>query len=846
MFNKSTLLSSSIIAASLLAAPAYAQVQDEIIVTATKRQTTLQDTPVAVDVTSSMTIEQSNILDIADLQSVVPSLKVTTLQTAANTNFIIRGFGNGANNPGIEPSVGIFVDGVYRSRSAARLGDLPNLERVEVLKGPQSTLFGKNASAGVISVVTQKPSFESEGYVELGLGNYNQRIIRGYATGALSEDFAVSLGGSYQTRDGYGETFLPGLENSNERNRFSLRGQALYEPSDTVSLRLIADVSTLDENCCIVTNIQNQGADAVVRALGGQSANDLDPFSYVSFSHRDSVNEINDMGVSFHADVDLGWAGVTSITSYRENDNLNIQDADFNTLNLLEVPFEAEFETFTQELRLTSQTDGPLQWMVGGYFFTEKVESLRQLNYGPDLQPYINGVLGAATGIPNLLAALEPAFGFGPGTFLGDSVSIQEIFAQDNTAYSLFTNVDYSLTDKLTATVGFNYTDDHKEVTGRTENNDVWGTIDLFNDPSLLGLTVPQLLFGQIFQAQTGFAPTPGNIAFIESVAPGTSAAVQAGANAITAGLQGTQFQPQFVDFPNSVTDGITNDDKLTYIARLAYEVNDNLNVYGSYGTGFKSTSWNLSGDARPFAADAAALGAAGLLQPNQTFGSYFAGPENATIIELGLKSRFENGAVNIAVFDQTIKGFQSNIFNGVGFNLANAGKQSVKGAEIDVTYTPIDPFTLTFSGMYLDALYDDFTGGIGPDGPTDLSGQRPSGIAEFTFSTSATYNHAFENGMKGYVRADFNYESPTQIVDNIVTATRSDGTTFNVEREIKSVNAAMGLDLGGGIAVQLWARNVFNDEYFLSVFPGVAQAGVINAYPNQPRTYGANIRFKW
>ena len=131
---------------------------EEIIVTASKRQQTLQETPIAVSVTGADTIEKARVLDISDLQTIVPSLRVTTLQTSSNTNFVIRGFGNGANNAGIEPSVGVFIDGVYRSRSAAAIGDLPRLQRVEVLRGPQSTLFGKNASAGVISVVTAPPS----------------------------------------------------------------------------------------------------------------------------------------------------------------------------------------------------------------------------------------------------------------------------------------------------------------------------------------------------------------------------------------------------------------------------------------------------------------------------------------------------------------------------------------------------------------------------------------------------------------------------------------------------------------------------------------------------------------
>ena len=146
---------------------------EEVVVTATKREETLQDIPVAVTVTPGATLEQAQILDLIDLQSIVPSLRVTQLQTSTQTNFLIRGFGNGANNPGIESSVGVFVDGVYRSRSASQIGDLLDVQRVEVLRGPQSTLFGQNASAGVISIITRLPDRELNGTIDLTLGDYN-------------------------------------------------------------------------------------------------------------------------------------------------------------------------------------------------------------------------------------------------------------------------------------------------------------------------------------------------------------------------------------------------------------------------------------------------------------------------------------------------------------------------------------------------------------------------------------------------------------------------------------------------------------------------------------------------
>ena len=143
---------------------------EEIVVTATKKETTLQDAPLAISVIGVEQIEQLAITDILDLQSSVPSLKINQQQFANQNTFLIRGFGNGANNPGVEPAVAIAIDGVMISRNQSALNDLMSVERVEVLKGPQSTLFGKSASAGVISITTKKPENEFSAKTSAFLG----------------------------------------------------------------------------------------------------------------------------------------------------------------------------------------------------------------------------------------------------------------------------------------------------------------------------------------------------------------------------------------------------------------------------------------------------------------------------------------------------------------------------------------------------------------------------------------------------------------------------------------------------------------------------------------------------
>lgn len=803
---------------------------EEIVVTSSKREQTLQSTPIAVSVTGQETIERARVLDISDLQSVVPSLRVTTLQTSASTNFVIRGFGNGANNAGIEPSVGVFIDGVYRSRSAAAISDLPRLQRVEVLRGPQSTLFGKNASAGVISVVTEAPSYETEGRVELQYGNYDQRLLRAYVTGGLSDTFAVSLSGGINKRDGYIEATDPNVPDLNDRDRWNIRGQALWEPTENMTFRLIADYSEIDEVCCGVTNIVNGPTAGIISGLlGGEVLDASQPFARTSPINEVPINEIEDGGISLQADIDFDGYTFTSITAYRSNDSLNDSEPDYTGAQILDSAFnEANIDTFTQEVRLTSTGDNTVDWMLGGFYFNEDITQVQGLEYGADTRAYID----LLTGSPGTLALLEQLTAQTPGSFFNADTTTRETFTQDNEAYSLFATFDFHINDKLTFTGGLNYTNDKKTVTGSTVNGDVFSSIDLF---TVNGGFLPQAFFAQGFTGATGLAPTPDNIAAVEAANPGTVAAIQAGANASITGLQALQFQPQFLAFPNAVQDGRSSDDKLTYTARLSYEANENLNLYFSYATGYKATSWNLSRDARPFAANRAALESAGLTRTNQSFGTLFAGPEEATVYELGLKARFPRGAFNLAIFDQTIDGFQSNIFQGTGFVLANAGQQSTKGVEVDATWTPIDELTLTFAGTYLDPVYDDFQGAPGPNGTVvDLSGTRPAGIHEFSITTSATYNHDFGDGTLGFIRADYLHESDVQIVDNIP----------GVSREVNAFNASAGISFENGWGLQVFGRNLFNNNYFLSAFPGVIQAGTVNGYVSTPRLWGVSLTY--
>jgi iron complex outermembrane recepter protein len=307
---------------------------------------------------------------------------------------------------------------------------------------------------------------------------------------------------------------------------------------------------------------------------------------------------------------------------------------------------------------------------------------------------------------------------------------------------------------------------------------------------------------------------------------------------------------------PNSVEPGQTRDDQLTYLLRVAYQVSNEVNLYASYSTGFKASSINLSRDSRPlvsdytpgprgstFAAPASPIINGGLATPNLTTGTRFAGPEKAKVYELGMKAQWEGFGFNLALFDQTIEGFQSFAFTGLGFALQNAGQQSVRGFEFDSTIQPDDSLTFTFAATYLDPVFDSFPGSV----LGDLSGQRVGGIPEWSLRTSAT--HTLELGDAGtrlITRVDYSHESSTPINNGLPTFNRQRGNTQIFDREVNLVNASMTLALDNGLEVGAFARNLLNELYILTNFDGVAQGGTVSGYPSQPRTWGGVVRYRF
>jgi iron complex outermembrane receptor protein len=820
---------------------------EEIIVTATKRAQSLQDVPIAVSVVNAAVLEQSQVNDLIDLQTLVPTLRVTQLQNSSQTNFLIRGFGNGANNVGIEAEVGVFIDGVYQSRAASSILDLPELERIEVLRGPQSSIYGKNVSVGAISITTKAPEFEFGGMAELTYGNYDQMIGKASITGPISDKAAFRLSGSINQRDGYYTNTITNGD-INDRDRFSLRGQFLLEPSDNFTIKVIADYNKIDETCCGAVQLFNGILTQVIGApfpfgLGKTIGNPANLFDREVSYNKDPSNELEGKGLSITGEVDLGFANFTSITAYREQTNNSDNTVDFSGADIVDLLQYQKFETFTQEFRLTSKDDGDqLDWLLGAYYFDESVPTCcRTLTFGADTFNFANVLAGGQ------LPGLQALLGIPQGTFFANGTGIVDNYTLDDKSVQVFANADFHASDKLTFSLGGAYIDSKKSAKSSVVLNDVFSSL---NFPAIGEGLVRQTVIAQQYAALGVDATNPAAIAAIEAIAPGTFAAISNGAGAFAAANRNNpavnpflaflplQFFPVPVNYPNANETGVLKGNKITYQARLAYDFTDKVKGYVSYATGWKGGAINLSSDSRP---------------PTAGSSGRFAQPSDVNVIELGLKSSFDRGYLNLAIFKQEVKDFQSNLFTGAGFEISNAGSEVHKGFEIDAAFAPTEDLVIASSVIVMDPKYKDFQGapcqafdlarcGAGQSS-RDLSGDKAGGIHEVSWSTSVTYSHEFNSGLSGFLRGEYLYESNVDVVDNVPAFAA--GTPL-AQRKVNNLNASAGLGMDNGIELVLWGRNLTNDDNLLSAFPTTIQEGSFSGYLNAPRTYGLTVRSRF
>ncbi|MDC7682357.1 TonB-dependent receptor [Asticcacaulis sp. BYS171W] len=828
-----------------LLTPAYAQdaqAQDEpvttITVTAQKREQSLQDVPIVVTTLSAKLLQDAGVRDIKDMQVLTPGLTVTSTQNETLTTARIRGVGTVGDNPGMESSVGVVIDGVYRPRNGVGFGDLGEIGRIEVLKGPQGTLFGKNTSAGVINIITQEPKFAFMADGEVSVSNYDGKGVSASVTGPLAEDLVAGRlyvasrerGGYYDVNTGIGPR---GVKEDATQDFYTVRGQLLFTPG-AHKIRVIADYTKRDEYCCATVQTRTGPTGAIINSLTANNgvATTADPEKRLAYANRDTTQQITDGGISVEANLKLDWldSTLTSVTGVRKWKNTNGQDIDYSGADILyrrdNGDFRAQFDTFSQELRLAGGND-KLNWLVGAFFTDEDLTRTDSYVYGTQYETYLSILLAQALGQSTSLPMVSLLTGRAVGTSYTPGEGALDHYTQQSRSLALFTNNSYKFTDAFEVTLGLRYTQEKKEMTAVYSNSDSGvGCASAISRSGILGNT-PVGLWASIPAASR---PTVvGNMCTFWGNAA----------------------------FNNRRVANDVEEKEWSGTLKGAYRFNENVMAYGSFARGYKGGGYNL---------DRAQTG----ITPDTNL--YFK-PETVDSYEVGLKtSLFSNKLLfNITAFDQAYKDFQLNTFLGTAFVVESIPELKSKGVDADIYWTtPIRGLSVQGGVAYADTKYGTFTASdlSNPARFPQLSllpGSQMSFAPKWTSTLAVTWsgNVASNLRLSGNLSAKYSSEYNTG----------SDLIPYKMQDSYTLLNGRIGIGASDQKwMLEFWAQNLTDETYKQVVInaplqgtgfantttvqtggsnPGTyynaaTDTNTYDAFMGQPRTYGVTLRVKY
>ncbi|PSO11677.1 MULTISPECIES: TonB-dependent receptor [unclassified Sphingobium] len=852
-------------------APQAAVDQDsaEIIVTATRRASPLSDVPIAVSAVSAQAMQNSGASDIRTLNQLAPSLLVSSTGSEANASARIRGIGTVGDNPGLESSVAVFIDGVYRSRTGAGLNELGEIERVEVLRGPQGTLFGRNASAGLINIISKAPenTFSAKG--EITYGNYDYWRLSGRVTGPVADGIALSLDGVWSKRDGFYklvDTAGNKVGDTNDRDRYFLRGQALIEPNDNLSIRLIGDYTNRDESCCgaAYTEARERTPAAgggyntapfnrIAAILAGQgSVIAADPYDreLTITPGRDYVSKLKDWGVSGEVNYDLGDVKLTSITAYRDYKSSDYGDYDYNRADLLyrDPNTYRQFKTFTQELRAQGSAFGDmLDWLVGGYYANERLTLQDNIRFGADYGRFaacrLMAGAGATSNFPaSTLAACGSGLATGAlitGTQANLNAGLNAAFLNAGlpapVAAGQAAAISTGLGNGLRALAAIpSGTGDIASIYRQKSENWALFTHNIVHITNRLDLTLglrythESKTFSADFNNNnaTCAALQPGLAPIATNPALGSAAALAGGI--LTLGCLGNgSTSLNALDLNDKISDG-----EFSGTAVLSWKATDDLMVYGSYSKGYKAGGFNL---------DRFQLGSTGLNvipavfapRTNADVTSLRFAAEKVDSFEVGLKYSAPKWSVNLAGFRQEFKNFQLNTFNGTSFVVQNInGCDSAlsaartcaagdvgpglisQGVELEWSVTPARNFRVAGGATYAEAKFANRLVGSGNGAvPLDpalflLPGSINSNAPKMVTTASMAWTPDIgTSGLSALFYVDGRLTSDYNTGSDLFPEKRQDGFAI--------VNARVGIrGPNQRWAVEFWGQNIFNQDY--------------------------------
>jgi outer membrane receptor protein involved in Fe transport len=853
---------SAVVLAGLIPLTAQAQetdipTVDSIVVTAQKREQNLQDVPVVVTAVGAKLLQDTGVKDIKDLTILTPGLTVTSTTSEASTTARIRGVGTVGDNPGLESSVGVVIDGVYRPRNGVSFGDLGEMERIEVLKGPQGTLFGKNTSAGVINIVTKEPEFGFGASAEATVGNYKAHGLAASVTGPLfdSEKLAGRLYVAARERDGYNDVVTgkgPSKRDQDaDQGFYTVRGQLLYIPDDQSSFKFIADYTKRAENCCGAVQIRPGPTTPIINALAGGKgvgASTDNPYDRVAYSNRGAPSSVEDKGVSLEANIDVPIGKLTSISAIRQWRTDNGQDSDFTTADIAyrnkDGTNYARFTTFSQELRLAGQT-GKLDWIVGGFLADERLKNEANFRYGADYEAYLSTVVLAtiARAFPTMNTAnasrLASEFsGLPVGQTFAAGGGLHDTYKQRSTTVAGFTNDTFHVTDAFDITVGLRYSIEDKELFAYQTNSDSGrGCGSMLTSAGQNRVATALALRG---------IPLAGIV---------TPNAATNGVSPISYAIGNMCLPWANPQFNNRGTTQTRKDKEWSGTVKAAYRVSPEVLGYASFARGYKGGGFNLD---RAQSSNGLPTGGNGVVPVLDTS---FPG-EFVDSYELGLKNTLFNRSVlfNVTGFYQKFTDFQLNTFLGTSFAVRSVPEVTSKGVDVDfIWFTPIRGLAIQSGLTYADTKYGDQPI---PNDPNNalvlLPGSQLSLAPKYSASASLTYEHPVGDSLKARFNIGAKYSSKYNTGSDLFPPKEQKGYTV--------VNGRIAIgSQDDKWAVELWGQNLFDEEYTQVAFNGFLQGTsglsaanatygatgfpdtiTYDAFLGAPRTYGVTLRSKF
>ncbi len=728
----------SAIALATYGANAIAQgVLEEVIVTAQKRAENIQEVPISITAFSGEFLEENGIQRVSQVAHITPNFSIAGSTQPSNSRIQIRGIGAAGNNA-IEPSVGVFIDGVYYPRPGSTIGLLKDISSFEVLRGPQGTLFGRNTVAGAMNITTRNPSQETEGAIELGYGAYDLYEVGGSFNAALSDSVAGRIAFMYADRDGYGDNLLTG-EEYGARDDLVVRGKLQFEVSDQLSVLVTADHAKINAEGIgseVLNATSNPVFEARNAALYGASPVTDDSYDWKVNQVVNDDHEDEQSGVS--VDINYEFANGTqlrSITAARTWE-ATYTDGDVNIAREL-VPGTTDYdnETLSQELQLTSPGGETVDWLAGVYYYEEE--------YDIDLVRDA----GEAFCAPTIAAIAGPQFGAiclaGP-----QEGATTNAFTQELESLAVFGQATWNVNDALSTTLGLRWTDDEKDG---------------------------------------------DYVAVVNNLAAGLFAANE---NAV--GME-------------------RNDSKTTWFGNVSWNASDDLMLFATASTAYKSGGFNSqSGGSVP-------LGDRRIFSPEET-----------TNYELGVKSTLLDGTMtaNATLYRMDIDDFQDRAFDGLSFVVLNAGEVRQQGIEVDINWVPIEPLRIVAGMGYLDSEYLSFRTAPGLPGgpPQDLTGERRNFSPEWQTSLTADWTQPLGNGLQWFVGTSWSWLDE----QNVGTSSNNDPQAMQDAYSI--VNARLGLrSAAGDWEIALFGNNLTEEDFCQTIFDQAfgAPIGAVNPVNN-------------